>query len=413
MRLILAFALSAVIFTFGISVPAKAQDTPLDAAKAAGLYGITPDFSAQMGWSGGDAARQAAWDVFGIYFEEYNNVAFVAALKPNGAAAKQGAKVGDVLRGTGSYGASRSLRGILTAVAAGAALPEGKQKVLLYVFDGNSGWQREYTLTGEADGQVVSIPPSLRSLSSYPGFMAILRAEPKDADPWEIAHDAMLSLQAISKHVKECYGPNAVSIPINISVTETTRDGFGTVKNTETSEYGEVLIVRREFADWARSNIRVYPTEPISGIRNAVLKLISTEGCDGAGFKQLEAGLAAVMNVDLPDVGDPSANEDGIPSDPKAFINQCYPLQQQAMAAKGLNMGERGLAQICMCQEHAARTLDNVELYSSLQVADDSVYNANPQLHGAFTEAFDECFRAPDGSEFRQRVEALWREMNI
>ncbi|WP_216647181.1 hypothetical protein [Roseovarius sp. THAF9] len=405
----LTLALALCLFT---AEAASAQDNPVQAARAAGLYGITPDLSRQTGNARAQEGQEIAWTRFGIHFEEYNNRAFVAALKPGGAAASQGAKVGDVLRGTDIMGGSAGLTGVLQAFASAAS--RDTPSVLLYVFDTDSGWQREYRLTAAApDGTVVSIPPALRgAATSHAGLMAILRADPGFADPADIAYDAMLALQAISKHVKACYGPNAVAIPVQITTTTTTRDGFGIIKDTETDQYGELLRVRPEFASWARSNLRIYQTQPISTVRSAVLELISQQGCDGEGVRQLEAGLAKVMNVALPEPA-PAPQTGGIPDTADAFIAQCYPLMIQRMQSKGHMASERSTAQICLCQEHAARALDDAALYASLKNADDSYYIANPDLHGRFDRSFMECFRAPEGSALRDRVEALWREMNI
>ncbi|WP_425091792.1 hypothetical protein [Tropicimonas sp. S265A] len=389
------------------------QSNPVEAARAAGLYGVTPDLGRPLGNPRAEAGRQIAWDRFGIYFEEHDLTAFVAALDPNGAAAQQGAKVGDVLRGSDLMGARRDLQGILHAFE-GAARRQEPPTLLLYVFDADSGWQREYQLTAAAPGaQAARIPPTLRgAVTSHKGLMAILQGDPSLSDPYDIAYDAMLALQAISMHVKNCSGPNAVDIPVTVTTTTTTRNGFGTIRGTETEQYTQEFRVRPEFAQWARSNINVYPPQPISTVRSAVLDLISVEGCAGSGFKQLEAGLAAVMGVSLPDTaGD--TQQGGLPSDASAFVASCFPLQQQAMAARGLNAGERGLAQICFCQEHAARSIGDLDLYESLKILDNSVYNANPQMHGAFETHFNECYRAQDGSELRRRVEALWRDLNI
>lgn len=405
---------AAIVFTLLLSLawmPA-ALANPVEAARAAGLYGVTPDLSRPLGNDRAQVGQQIAWDRFGIYFQEHNHTAFVAALEPNGAAAQQGAKVGDVLRGTDIMGASKGLNGVLQAFA--AAGQRDTPTILMYVFDADSGWQREYQLTAAAPGErAASIPPALRgAATSHKGLMAILRADPSLSEPYDVAHDAMLALQAISLHVKNCSGPRAVTIPVQITTTTTTRDGFGTYKGSETDQYSEQLRVRPEFAPWARANIRIYPPQPISTVRSAVLDLIQQEGCSGAGFRQLEAGLAAVMGVSLPDTA-PEASTGGIPGDASAFIASCYPAQFRLAKSQGYDIAERGAAQICMCQEHAARHMNDAELYSSLRIADVRYYEANPQIHDAFGEAFTQCYRAPEGSELRRKVEALWRELNI
>ncbi len=408
----------STLFTIAISLGllvsdiASAQDNPVQTARNAGLYGITPDLSRRLDHAQAQDGQTIAWDRFGIYFQEHDNRAFVAALKPGGAAASQGARVGDVLRGTDIRGGASSLSGVLAAFA--ATTQRANPSILLYVFDGNDGWQREYRLTAAVgDAEVVSIPPSLRDhATSHPGLMAILRHDTTLADPAEITTDAMLALQAISRHVKACYGPDAVTIPVRITRTTTTRDGFGNYKYSETDEIDDALRVRREFADWARANMRTYKTSAISSVRSAVLELISQQGCNGDGFRQLEAGLANVMNVTLPDDA-PAAATGGIPDSPDAFIAQCYPLKMQAYESRGMDVSERATAQLCMCQEHTARVLDDPDLYASLKNADTSYYENNPDLHDRFDEAFTSCYRAPDGSELRQRAEALWRDMNI
>ncbi len=406
--------LLTIAISLGLPGPdiASAQDNPIQNARNAGLYGITPDLSRRLDNAQAQDGQAIAWDRFGIFFQEHENRAFVAALRPGGAAASQGARVGDVLRGTDIRGGDSSLSGVLSAFA--TTTQRADSSILLYVFDGNDGWQREYRLTaavGNAD--IAGIPPSLRDhATSRPGLMAILRHDTTLADPAEITTDAMLALQAISRHVKACYGPDAVTIPVRITRTTTTRDGFGNYKYSETDESDDALRVRREFADWAQANIRTYQTRSISSVRSAVLELISQQGCDGDGFRQLESGLANVMNVTLPD-GAPAARIGGIPDSPDAFIAQCYPLQLQAMQSRGLDVSERAMAQICLCQEHAARVLDDAELYASLRNVDTSYYESNPELHDRFDDTFSSCYRAPEGSDLRQRAEALWREMNI
>ncbi|WP_144435484.1 hypothetical protein [Roseovarius atlanticus] len=410
-RFLTLFTVTMTLALF-MTKAALAQDNPIQTAREAGLYGITPDLSRRLNHALAQDGQTVAWDRFGIYFQEHENRAFVAALKPRGAAASQGARVGDVLRGTDIRGGDSSLTGVLSAFS--ATTQHANPSILLYVFDGNDGWQREYRLTAAAaNADVVTIPPSLRDhATSHPGLMAILRGDPIMANPAEITTDAMLALQAISKHVKACYGPDAVTIPVRITRTTTTRDGFGNYKYSETDEFDDALRVRREFAGWARANIRTYQTRSISSVRSAVLELISQQGCDGDGFRQLEAGLAKVMNVTLPDVA-PAPQTGGIPDSPDAFIAQCYPLQLQAMESRGYDVSERAMAQICLCQEHAARLLDDAELYSSLKNADTGYYESQPDLHERFEEHFSSCFRAPDGAELRQRAEALWQEMNI
>ncbi|MEM9843847.1 MAG: hypothetical protein AAF965_03550, partial [Pseudomonadota bacterium] len=269
------------------SLSAQAQETRIDAAKSAGLYGLAPDLTRDLGNPLSQTGQQVAWERFGIFFDEQKHTAFVAALDPQGAAAQQGAKVGDVLRGTDIMGANKTLNGVLQAFAAVA--DREAAALLLYVLDADSGWQREYRLTAAAPGeQAAAVPPALRgAATSHKGLMAIVRGDPSLSDPRDITHDAMLALQAISRHVKACAGSDAVAIPVQIANTTTTRDGFGTIKSSETTQYGEVLRVRPEFASWARANIHAYPPQPISTVRSAVLELISQQGCDGAGFKQL------------------------------------------------------------------------------------------------------------------------------
>lgn len=407
-------SVSALIWSLLVSLflaaPALTQDNPVSQARAAGLYGIEP-----LSISG---VEQIVWDRYGIYFREHNRRAFVAGLRPGGAAAQQGAKVGDVLRGSDVGGASASLNGLINSFENILRRSNGDGSITLYVYDADSRWQREYRLTpAAADGEIAGLPQALRgAATSYPGLMAIVRGDPARADPLDVARDAMLALQAISKHVRNCSGPDAVTIPVRITVTETTTDGLGVHRGSETSAYDETLRVRPEFASWARANIGLYPTQAISTVRDSVLALISQEGCTGAGFRQLEAGLAAVMGVTLPDAPFASERESGeeIPRDASAFVQQCYPLFLQSERNRGqLHPSERGGAQFCMCYEHAARASGDAALYSSVSLLDFRYYEANPQLHDAFRAAFDQCYRAPDGSELRQRLEALWREMRL
>lgn len=149
----MAFSLLTIRF-----LPAQAQTDPIQGAKSAGLYGAPPDLGRNLGIPLSQFGQQVAWERFGIYFEEHKFTAFVASLDPNGAAAQQGAKVGDVLRGTDIMGANKGLNGILQAFATLAEREPAA--LLLYVLDADSGWQREYRLTAAAPGeQAVKIPP--------------------------------------------------------------------------------------------------------------------------------------------------------------------------------------------------------------------------------------------------------------
>lgn len=340
----------------------------------------------------------------------------MAGLKPGGAGASQGAKVGDVLYGTDAMGASAELGGVLQAFQNVMRRGRGDGAILLYVFDADSRWRREYRLTAASpDGAVARIPPALRgAATSHMGLMAIIAGDPTRADRREVTRDALLSLQAISKHPKECSGAHAVTIPVQIAMTTTRRDSRGLTRGGETDLFNEELRVRPEFAAWARANIGAYPVAPISTVRNAVIELITREGCDGAGFQQLEEGLARVMNVSLrapsPETQPETAGGFG---DADAFISECYALSLQEARSAGRNPSERSTASICMCQEHAARQSGDARLHATMRVLDYSYWEANPQMHDALRAAFDQCWRAPEGSEFDQRARTIWRKLGI
>lgn len=102
----LTVCLAFTLLTIGF-LPAQAQTDPIQAAKSAGLYGAPPDLGRNLGIPLYQLGQQVAWERFGIYFEERKFTAFVASPDPNGAAAQQGAKVGDVLRGTDFMGPTR------------------------------------------------------------------------------------------------------------------------------------------------------------------------------------------------------------------------------------------------------------------------------------------------------------------
>ncbi|SDD24877.1 hypothetical protein SAMN05421538_101208 [Paracoccus isoporae] len=409
-RLQFATLLFSALADLMLASAAFAQDDPVTQARAAGLYGLEPKSPTPL--------EQLVWDRYGIYFQERDNRAFVAGLKPGGAAALQGAKVGDLVRGSDVMGAAKYLSGVLQAFEISMERETGDASFVLRVDDADSGWQRDYRLTpAAADGKVTALPQALRgAATSYSGLMAIISGDPGRAEPIDVAHDAMLALQAISKHVKKCSGPNAVTIPVGITMTETTTDGLGVYRGSESSSYGETLRVRPEFAGWARANIGMYPTQAVSTVRESVLNLISQEGCNGAGFRQLETGLAAVMGVSLPEpsVVPEEEGDGGIPPDANAFISQCYPLFLQSELNRGQsNPSQRGAAQFCMCYEHASRESGDAELYASVSQMDFRYYEAKPELHEAFKSAFGQCYRSPDGSELRRRLEALWYEMRL
>lgn len=405
-----------VVLCLGLTVAldAAAQGNPVAEARAAGLYGIQPRF----GTSESARLQQTIWERYGLFLREHANRAYVAGLKPGGAAAQQGAKVGDVLRGTDAMGASAELSGVLQGFRNVMRRTSGNGAIVLYVFDADSRWQREYRLTAAApDGTVASIPPALRgAVTSHPGLMAIISGEPERAGRGELIRDTYLALQAISRHNEGCSGPRAVTIPVAITVTTTLRDGRGINRGTLAPEtYSEELRVRPEFAPWAQGNINAYPMAAVSNVRTAVMELITLEGCDGAGFLQLEDGLAKAIGVALRRPAAPAsapAAAGGF-GNADAFISECYALSLREARSAGRNPSERSTATICMCQEHAARQSGDPRLHATLQVRDVSYYDANPQMHESFRQAFQECWRAPDGSEFDRRAREVWRKLRL
>jgi hypothetical protein len=402
--------LTAILAAFLLSpaAPAFSQDNPIAAARAAGLYGVTPDLSRQLGNDRARLGQQIAWEDYGLYFDKFDGKTFIAGLDPLGAAAQQGAKIGDIIR-------FKSLTSVYAPFALNAERPHEFRSITLNVLDGDSGWERSYALTPAAPGgQIVTIPPALRNAATaYPAFGALLRGDATQAPPVEVARTALLSLQAISNHPANCSGPNAVAVPVQITRTTTTRDGFGTFKGNDTSQSGAVLRVRPEFASWVRANISLYPTGGISTVRSAVVDLLSQEGCSGAGVKQLEASIAALMGVSLPDAPAPG-QAGGIPADSAAFIASCYPATVQITRSQGQRLvNERSIAASCFCQEYAARAMGDTKLYQSLAIADYRYLMDNTAMRENWIATIAPCDRAPEGSALRQQIEALWREMNI
>jgi hypothetical protein len=402
----------AIAVWIAAALAAGAQQNPVVAARQAGLYGIEPQF---QGPASNGLAREV-WERFGIYLLEHRNRAYVAGLRPGGPAALQGAKVGDVLRGSDLMGASASLQGTMRGFERALEGDGDGRAILLYVYDADSQWAREYRLVPvSADGTVARVPPALRgAATSHPGLMAVLAGDPDGADPSAVTRDALLALQAISLHVKGCHGPDAVTIPVRIERTTETRDGLGVYRGSETDTFAETLRVRPEFAAWARANTASYPLAAVSTVRSAVLDLIRQEGCAGEGFVQLEDGLAAVIGVALERApGASSPAEPGGFGDADAWISECYALFLQDQRAQGKNPSERGTASICLCQEHAARASGDPQLHETIRLRDYGYWEANPQLHERFTADFDQCYRAPEGSDFDARHRALWRSLGI
>ena len=98
------------------------------------------------------------------------------------------------------------------------------------------------------------LPPALRHHSDDAAMMSIWRHEATAIDTPDLADAAMRILFALSYHAKNCPGPDAVELGVRVTSTTTTRDGFGIVRDSRTDTSDQVLRVRPEFEELARSN---------------------------------------------------------------------------------------------------------------------------------------------------------------
>ncbi|MBM9593624.1 hypothetical protein [Roseitranquillus sediminis] len=250
------------------------------------------------------------------------------------------------------------------------------------------------------------LPPFLQSTIIFPGFLAIWHHAPEKARPGEVTVDAFHALQAIADHPAQCLGQNAETVRYTTQIDTVTRDGFGIERDRETMVAESGLDVRPEFAPWVRENIRSINSNPLSGVREGVWNLIDAAGCHSDEFRQLEEGLALAFGVTLVEPEVPQMAE----ADWRAFVATCQPAQVRAMAARGYNVGERGMALVCVCTEHAAQLAGDAALYEKLRIADPSAWETVPP---GFQETFDSCYHEREPAEVVARYESFIRENGL
>lgn len=283
-------------------------------AREAGLVGLPPDLEGDPGEERARRARRVAWDNYGLQIRDFNGRGFIASLRPDGPAMRQGAKVGDVMNTVNSVvgRAGPAHRAMLDAFER----ETGDGSVEFKVFDADSRWRNAYRIypTGRAGaGDAPALPPALVAVTEYPGLMAIWRHDLSKAEPGELVRDAMLALQGISGSGDGCAAGRPAVIPIKVSVTKERRSGLGVYKGSSTESYGEALKVHPVLAGWARASLGYYSTAVVSDVRIAVSRLVVQDGCDGPGLRRLMRGIAMVASAEeafdaaMPAVAAPAA----------------------------------------------------------------------------------------------------------
>ncbi|WP_339106749.1 hypothetical protein [Roseovarius rhodophyticola] len=200
------------------------------------------------------------------------------------------------------------------------------------------------------------LPPAMKHLANDATMKALWRHEATTVNTADMADAAMRILFALSYHVAGCHGPDAVVIPISITSTTTTKDGFGTIKSQETDTFEKVLKVRPEFAQLARKTVRYYSDNVNNRRFVAVRDLISQDRCDGPRLRHLEEGLAKAAGVSLPAVATVDTN---LGADWRGFVMDCMSATVPDIINNELNG-----ARICNVAEAALVELGNSDIYA-------------------------------------------------
>ncbi|MEM9971534.1 MAG: hypothetical protein AAF762_10605 [Pseudomonadota bacterium] len=183
----------------------------------------------------------------------------------------------------------------------------------------------------------------MERIANDPAMMSIWGHEATAVDTADMGDAAMRILFALSHHHLNCPGPNAREIGVRVTLTTTTRNGFGTIRGQNSDIFDQVLRVRPEFESLARQNIRHYSDSVFNNRFVAVRDLISQETCDSPRLRHLEVGLARAAGVSLSAPPLPDAT---MGSDWRGFVFSCMnasvpdPLADRSMAGEFCNVAE-------------------------------------------------------------------------
>ncbi|MFU1477362.1 hypothetical protein ACM25N_06510 [Roseovarius sp. C7] len=236
-----------------------------------------------------------------------------------------------------------------------------------------------------------SLPPELeRNMSIFPGFTAIYENDPSLASKAEIATDAFHILQAISKHPASCIFGNSEEVPFSVTIKKSEVNDYGVEMSSDTQTLTGYIAVRPEFAPWVKENIRFLNSNPLSGVRNGVDTLLTTQGCDSENMARIEQGLATAFGVSLRAV--PTAKLDG--DNWEKFVDSCYPASVQSYmeATGGEEPSLSMMVYACVCTEIVLQEIGDPEIYADFSTGDYSAYERikdvyDPALINAFGRA--------------------------
>ncbi|MAZ20607.1 hypothetical protein [Roseovarius sp.] len=253
------------------------------------------------------------------------------------------------------------------------------------------------------------LPPELsQNMSIFPGFRAIYENDPSLASKSEIATDAFHILQAIAKHPASCIFANAEEVPFSVTVKKSEVNSYGVEMNSETQTLTGSIAVRPEFVPWVKANIKFLNSNPLSGVRNGVDTLLTTQGCDSEHMTRIEQGLATAFGVSLSAKPTQKLGDGNW----ETFVDSCYPASVQSyMEATGGE--EPSLSMIvyaCVCTEAALQEIGDPEIYADFATGD---YSAYEQIKDVYDPAFDQCFRQGTTPEIEKRIEDYTRKHGL
>lgn len=249
------------------------------------------------------------------------------------------------------------------------------------------------------------LPPAMKHLANDATMKALWRHEATTVNTADMADAAVRILFALSYHVAGCHGPDAVVIPISITSTTTTKDGFGTIKSQETDTFEKVLKVRPEFAQLARKTVRYYSDNVNNRRFVAVRDLISQDRCDGPRLRHLEEGLAKAAGVSLPAA---AALDTTLGADWRGFVMDCM-----AATVPDVINNELNGARVCNAAEAALVELGNPDWYAAFRSQGLSAWSTLSEADQArYTTLFDSIFRNPEGP-IHKRGEAFVAEAGL
>lgn len=247
-----------------------------------------------------------------------------------------------------------------------------------------------FSALGAVAQTIPDLPPAMKRVEGDAEMMALWNHEARAVETPQMADAAMRVLFALSYHVAGCHGPDAVALPIRITSTTTTRDGFGIVRGEETDTFDQVLKVRPEFVPLARRTVGYYSDNVLNRRFVAVRDLISQDRCEGPRLRHLEEGLAKAAGVTLAAA---PPQDTALGADWRGFISSCMGATYPDIINNQLNA-----ARVCNFVEAALVELGNAEWY---EVFRKGGIGAEPDWSDAnkdrFNAVFDAYYKDHDG----------------